>query len=202
MRSYLMILSVLAVLTGSLFRGAVETGVGLLGMFGTLGVFLLGVVGSLMAARWQTSAGVREVEEVLLSLAPEYLITDWGDRGRDWPDYLVVGPQGLTAICLDHTPQSAWALTVGRALERSQERARQTVRLIERRLAEGAVEGAEAVPVEAVVVLTRRRAGENLGEGVAAVNPEQLADHIRSASHPAFLDRRTQVRLTRLLRAG
>lgn len=203
MLRYLVSLGILAVISGSLFRGAHETGVGLLGMFGTLGIFLFGVIGSMAVGRWQQKAGLRAVQEALGSLAPEYLITDWEGQDPTRPDYLVVGPRGLIAICLDHTPQSARPKQAAAALARSRSRALQTLRLLEERLAAAGAGGAGEVSRQAEVVLTRRRAEPyGAGDAVAVVNPEQLAAHIRAISQPAALDRRLRIQLTRLLRAG
>lgn len=203
MLRYLIPLGILAVLVGSLFRGAQETGVGLLAMFGTMGIFLFGAMGSLAVARWQQRVGLHAVQEALVSLAPEYLITDWEGQDPARPDYLVVGPQGLVAICLDHTPQSARPKQAAAALARTRARALQTARLLEERLQDARAGDFGAVSVQAVVVLTRRRADlhEDAG-GVAVVNPEQLAEHIRAVSSPTPVDRRTRIQLTRLLRAG
>ncbi|HEY8347994.1 MAG TPA: hypothetical protein VIL07_12130 [Symbiobacteriaceae bacterium] len=202
MYRYLIILAALALLTGATWRGAQQTGMGILTMFGTLGTGLLGVVATMAVTRWQMDAGRREVEAALLSLAPEYLITDWGDRGKDWPDYLVVGPRGLIVICLDETAQFVRARRAGVALARSRERARQAARRLRERLAAAEAEGA-SVPVDAVVVLTRRRAeGAEADPDVAVLNPEDLAAYIHSVPYPERLDRSMQVRLTRLLRAG
>lgn len=203
MRRYLIPLGLVAVLSGSLFRGAHETGVGLLAMFGTLGIFLFGMMGSLAVTRWQQRAGIRAVQEALVSLAPEYLVTDWEGRDPTRPDYVVVGPRGLIAIYLDHTPQSTRPKRAAAALARTGVRALQTARLLEGRLTATGSAAAGEVSVRAVVVLTCRRAEPTEAvDAVAVVNPEQLAAYIRAVSHPTSMDRRMRIQLTRLLRAG
>lgn len=208
MRRYLIALVVIAVLVGSLFRASAQTGVRLMNMFATLGIFLFGVVGTMALTRWQSSAGVRELQAELKSLEPAWLITDWLYQGGGRPDYLLIGPGGLVAICLDETPQSAWKRRFAANLVRSRQRALDSVRWLRNRLTVVAPELQPAagdlapeLPVAAVLVLNRRKAEpDNAAGGVTVVNAEGLAAHIRSLWDQNLLDERTRVRLTRALR--
>jgi hypothetical protein len=196
MRRYIVTLAVMALLIGALFRGADETGVRLLKMFGTIGIFLFGVVGTLALNRWQSGTGRRETEAALKSLEPDWLITDWADEGGARPDYVLVGPAGVVAICLDDTPQSAWARTAAARLGRARERAARAAEWVRGHLAGD-------LPVMPLVVLTRREAAPtDSADGVTVLNPDRLAAHVRSLSDRTLLDLPARVRLTRTLRTA
>lgn len=203
MRRYIIALVIMAILVGSLFRATAQTGVRLMNMFATIGIFLFGVVGSLALTRWQSNAGVKEVQGALKSLEPDWLITDWAFRGGGRPDYLLVGPGGLVAVCLDETPQSTWPFRPHRRLARSRERTEAAVRWLRDQLSGAAPEGGVELPVAAVMVMTRRRAEPDapLG-GVTVLNTEHLADHIRTLSSQELLDDRARVQLTRTFRSA
>ncbi|HWI61676.1 MAG TPA: hypothetical protein VNT75_07565 [Symbiobacteriaceae bacterium] len=197
MRRYVIVLIVMAILIGSLFRASEQTGVRLMNMFATIGIFLFGVVGTMALSRWQSSAGLKEVQAALKSLEPGWVITDWAHQGGGRPDYLLVGPGGIVSVCLDETPQSTWARFARKRLERSRDRAEATVRWLQERRPEG------ETPVSAVLVLTRRRADADSAAGaVPVLNAEQLAEHIRSLGSQELLDERARIALTRTFRSA
>jgi hypothetical protein len=209
-RRYVIVLAVMAVLIGSLFKAGAQTGVRLMNMFATIGVFLFGVVGTLALTRWQSREGHKAIEAALKSLEPTWLITDWAHNGGGKPDYLLVGPGGIVAICVDETPQSSWKRTAIRKVARSRERTLAAVRWLRDRLsAMGADatalvrEGTNEVPVTPLVVMTRRQAvPDYTAEGVTVVNPDQLAAHIRGLGERELLDERTRIKLTRTFRTA
>lgn len=206
MRRYVIALVVMAVLIGSLFRASEQTGVRLMNMFATLGVFLFGVVGTLALTRWQSREGVKSVEQVLKSLEPDWVITDWAFRGGERPDYLLVGPGGVVAVCLEETPQSAWKSRARNNAARARQRAHATVRWLQEHLShslDGTGNVPADLPVAAVVLLTRRRAEpEYTGEGVPVLNPDSLGEHVRSIWDRDLLGERTRFQVTRALRSG
>lgn len=197
MRRYVIVLIFMAILIGSLFRASEQTGIRLMNMFATIGIFLFGVVGTLALNRWQSSTGLKEVQAALKSLEPDWVITDWAHQGGGRPDYLLVGPGGIVSVCLDETPQSTWARFARKRLERSRERAEASVRWLRDRRPE------EEPPVSAVLVLTRRKAeADNAAATVAVVNAEHLAEQIRSLGSRELLDERARIALTRTFRSA
>lgn len=210
MRRYVIVLAVMAVLIGSLFKAGAQTGVRLMNMFATLGVFLFGVVGTLALTRWQSSEGTKSVEAQLKALEPDWLITDWAHQGGGKPDYLLVGPAGIVAICVDETPQSSWARFAARKVAQSRERTLAAVRWLRDRLSEGTggpnplvAEGTAELSVTPVLVMTRRKAEpEYTAGGVTVVNPDQLGAHIAGLGARELLDERARVKLTRAFRTA
>lgn len=209
MRRYLWTLAILALLTGSLFRAAAQTGVGLMRMFGTFGIFLFGVVGSSALHRRQSDQGRKETERALKSLEPEFLITDWSFQKDERPDYLLVGSGELVVVSLDSMPQSSWPALARRALSKAEERAKQSVHWLKERLEDmtGSVGfhqppfRGEEMPVEGILVLTRRQIPPGYSvEGLKVINAERLVDYVRSLQHPQRLDESARVQLTRKLR--
>lgn len=207
MRRYVITLMFLALLIGSLFRAADQTGIGLMKMFGVMGIFLFGVVGTMALTRLQSRSGLKQVESALKSLEPDFLITDWVYKGGGRPDYLLVGAAGLVAICVEEMPESAKRQGPTR-VAKARDRVEATVRWLRDRLNQAAAdlktplgELVQELPVGAVVVLTRSRAKEAYtAEGVSVLNAESLAAHIRSLGNRNLLDQPTRVRLTRLFR--
>jgi len=55
-RRYVITLMFLALVIGSLFRAADQTGIRLMKMFGVMGIFLFGVVGTMALTRLQSGA--------------------------------------------------------------------------------------------------------------------------------------------------
>jgi hypothetical protein len=209
MRRYIITMLVMALLIGSLFRAAEDTGVRLMKMFGTIGVLLFGVVGTLAITRWQSRQGLKEIESALKSLEPEFLITDWSYQGEGKPDYLLVGPFGLVAVTLDDTPQSTRKKSAEQKVARARERAVAAGRWVQKQLAElssrgkDLPEGLQDLPVVPLLVLTRRRAEpSDSAEDVTVLNAEGLARHIRSLSDEDRLDSPARIKLTRMLRGA
>lgn len=209
MRRYIVTLALMAILVGSLFKASQQTGVRLMNMFATLGIFLFGVVGTMALTRYQSREGLKEIEAALKSLEPQWLITDWLRRGGGYPDYLLVGPGGLVAVCVEETPQSAFRGTVARNLKRARERASASMQWVRERL--GGVGPALEVsggmsapdlPIATVVVMNRRKAEPGFStEGIPVLNSEDLARYVRRLWEEDPLDERARVTLTRALRA-
>lgn len=199
MTRYYVVLAVLALAVGALLQAFSRSHAPLQEMAVTIGVLLIGVVGSLAVSRFQTDRGRERVEQALKDLGPEFIITDWAEgRGpAAAPDYLVVAPAGVAAVVTDPMPQSTWRRLVPRRL--AQARARGVAR------AAWAAEAAAGLSLPAlvpVVVLTRRVVSpddEVAGE-VAVVNAEQLADQLRQLAAPERLTQEERLRITRHLR--
>lgn len=199
MRRYVIVLAVMALLIGSLFRASEQTGVRLMNMFATLGIFMFGVVGTMALTRWQSREGLKVVEAAVKSLEPGWIITDWALQGGGRPDYLLVGPGGLVAICLDETPQSAWKGRARNNVARARQRAEAAARWLRERLPGEPAD----LPVAAAVVLTRRRAeAEYSADGVTVMNSDALREHVQSLWQENVLDERTRFQLTRSLRSA
>jgi hypothetical protein len=195
-RRYVVTLLIIAFLVGTLFKATEQTGMRIWNMFATMGIFLFGLVGSLALTRMQRRSGQKSVETALKALEPEWVITDWAGEGGDKPDYLLVGPTGIAVICVDETAGSTFAWRARQLVERSCRRAEQSAEWVRSRL------GGEA-PVMPVVLLTRRKVEPEYGnDQVAVLNPDQLAEHLRSGDQPALYDQPTRFRLTRLFREG
>lgn len=210
MRRYVIVLAVMALLVGSLFKAYDQTGVKLMRMFGTLGIALFGIIGTMALTRWQSREGLKEIQSGLKSLEPECLITDWLGQGGGRPDYLVVAPGGIVAVCVEDTPQSAREKRAAANIAKGRERVEAAVRWLRDRLNEAAPELKEPLgaivremPVGAVLVLSRRKAvGDYSTGGVTVLNPDQLASHIRSLWDTERLDEATRIRLTRVFRSA
>lgn len=195
MRRYIITLAIIAFLVGTLFRATEETGVRLMNMFATLGILLFGVIGSMALSRYQSRQGLKEVETALKTLEPDWLITDWALRGGGRPDYVLVGPGGVVAICLDEVAGSAFAWRARGQVAKARERAQAAAGWVRERLSPYG----EPVQVEPVVVLTRRKAVEEYSaDGIPVYNPGQVAEQIRSLG--GNLDQPARIKLTRLLR--
>lgn len=210
MRRYVIALVIMAILIGSLFKAADQTGIRLMAMFATIGIFLFGIIGTLAINRWQSRSGLKDIETALKSLEPKCLITDWAYQGGGKPDYLVVGPGGIVAICLDDTPQSTRAKRAAALVAKGRDRAQGSVRWLWDRLSAAAPgltpplgESVQEMPVTPVLVLVRRRAlAEYTTGGVAVLNAEQLAESLRSVSERNLLEEPARVRLTRVFRSA
>jgi hypothetical protein len=209
-RRYLITVAIMAVLIGALFQGAEQTGVKLFNMAATIGILLFGIVGTIAINRHQSRTGLKEIETVLKSLEPDCLITDWAYKGAGRPDYLVVAPGGVMAICLDNTAQSSFAKRAAGLVARGRERAQASVRWLRERINEAGPGLKEPLsdlvremPVEPVLLLVRRRAtAEYSADGVTVLNAEQLAEHIRSLSDRHLLEEPARIKLTRVFRSA
>lgn len=206
MRRYLVTLGLMAVLIGAIWKGGELTGIRQFREVAYVGALFFGFFGSLAAGRWQSNAGKKALEAVLKSLEPEGILTDWSTEKGDRPDYLVVGPGGLVAVVVDDLAQTAFRAKAGRKVAVARFRAEDAVRWLRDQLTarstavQGALDGA-TLNVTPVVVLVRRRAlPEYSADGVKVLNPEGLAEFIRSTWTEATLDKPARVRLTRLFR--
>jgi len=207
-RRYVITLMFLALVIGSLFRAADQTGIRLMKMFGVMGIFLFGVVGTMALTRLQSRSGLKEVESALKRLEADFLITDWAFQGGGRPDYLLVGPGGLVAVCLEDMPQTAASRQGPSRIARARGRAEATVRWLRDRLNMAAPELkaplgtlVQEVPVSALVVLIRSRADAFYNsDGVAVLNADTLVEQVRSMGGRDLLDQPARVRLTRLFR--
>lgn len=208
MRRYVITMLVVAFLIGSLFKAADETGVRLMKMFGTLGILLFGVVGTLALTRWQSREGLKTLEAALKSLEPEHLITDWAFRGEGRPDYLVVGPAGLFAVCLEDVSQSVGAKRATARIAKGRERTLKATEWLRSHLTEASSVPDQAqgticteIAVKPVLVLLRRRlVSECVADGVTVVNAEQLAESIGGAHEQQMLDEAARRKITRWFR--
>lgn len=207
MRWYVITLLLIAFLVGSLFQASEQTGMRIWNMFATMGVFLFGVVGSLALARMQQRSGLKQVEQVIKALEPEWVITDWAGESVDRPDYLLVGPGGVAAITVDQTSGATFAWRAGQLIGRSRRRAYHAAAWVrERLLADPERYPSGAIRVEPILLLARCKVRtEYSGGGVTVLNPEQLAGHLRSAmgGRPQggeTLDQQARFQLTQLLR--
>jgi hypothetical protein len=168
-------------------------------MFATMGIFLFGLVGSLALARLQRRSGQQIVETAIKALEPEWVITDWAGAGGEKPDYLLVGPTGIAAICVDETAGSTFEWRARQLVGRSCRRAERSAEWVRSQLRRWSGDA----PVFPLVLLSRRKAQPDYSEGqVVVLNPDQLADHLRSGGQPALFDQPARFRLTRLIREG
>ncbi|MDB4895540.1 MAG: hypothetical protein JWN15_1802 [Firmicutes bacterium] len=206
MRRYVIALLFTSVLIGSLFKAYSQTGNHWMAMYATIGICFFGIIGTLGINRLQTGSGLKELEAGLKSLGPGAVITDWAMQPGGRPDYLVVGPGGIVTITLDQTAQSARVKRAADRIAKACSKAQDSVRWVRDRLnAAGPAldESVREVPVAAVLVLIRRRAlPEHTTADVAVLNPEQLADHIRSLWEQSRLSQSDRFNLTRILRGS
>lgn len=197
MRWYIVTLLVIAFLVGTLFKATEQTGMRIWNMFATMGIFLFGLVGSLALSRLQRRSGLKHVEAALKALEPDWVITDWSETGGQKPDYLLVGPDGLVALCLDEMSGSTFAWRARQLVERSRRRAERSAEWARARLSQAG----SAAPVRPVVLLSRRRALPEYSDGgVTVLNVDELAAYLRSGQEPALFDQPARFKLTRLLR--
>ncbi|BDG62106.1 hypothetical protein [Caldinitratiruptor microaerophilus] len=186
-----------ALAAGALLRAATAGATPMARMAATIGLFVLGLAGSIVLARSQFHAGRRRLERVLVGLGPAFVITDWagGRPAPEAPDYVVVGPAGILAIVLDDSPAGRWAARrLGRARERAQHAAAWVAAVARGELPEGAV-------VEPVVALTRRPASPADRQGaVTVLEPEEAGAYVRRFEEPERLAADQRIRVTRRLR--
>lgn len=209
MRRYVITLLVIAFLVGTLFKAADQTGVRLMKMFATLGIFFFGVVGTMALSRWQSRTGLKEIEAALKQgESAGLIITDWAQQqGGARPDYVVVGPGGVAAVCLEETPGATRAKKAALNAAKGRERTSAAANWMRERLAATAIsnsplgETMRDLPITALLVMTRRRAGGSYSaDNVAVINPDQLDESLRSLRNQQLLDEADRIKLTRLLR--
>lgn len=202
MARYWVVLGVLAVAVGALWRAARLYNIPLLEMAGTIGVFLLGLGLSLTLTRQQTLSGRKAVEETLTALGPQFIITDWaegyGPPGA--PDYVVMGPAAVVLLTLDPLPNSARGARLARKLDLARERTRRAQAWVAERLA--GVAPAGAAPLQPVLVLTRKlvEGAEFSTPDLPVLNPHHLRELFNQLLAPERLTAAQRVDLTRRLR--
>lgn len=199
MRWYLVTLLIIAFLVGTLFKATEQTGMRIWNMFATMGIFLFGLVGSLALARLQRGSGLKHVQAALKALEPEWVITDWSGQGGEKPDYLLIGPDGITALCIDETAGSTFAWRARQTVERSRRRAERSAQWVSAQLGQTDA----TAPVKPLVLLSRRKAQpEYSADGIVVLNADQLGDHLRFGGESVLFDQPTRFKLTRLFREG
>lgn len=197
MRRYVVTLLIIAFLVGTLFRATDMTGMRIWNMFATMGIVLFGLVGSLALTRLQRRSGQKNVEAAIKALEPDWVVTDWVGSGGDKPDYLLVGPTGIAAVCVDETAGSSFAWRARQLVAKSRTRAARSAEWVRSQLRQSNSE----VPVSPVLLLSRRKAvAEYTDSQVVALNPDQLATHLQSGEQPVRLDQPARFQLTRLFR--
>lgn len=186
-----------ALAAGALLRAATAAATPMVRMAATIGLFVLGLAGSVVLARSQFHAGRRRLERALVGLGPAFVITDWagGRPAPEAPDYVVVAPAGVLAIVLDDSPAGrSAARRLGRARERAQRAAGWVAAVARGDLPEGAV-------VEPVIALTRRPASPADRQGtVPVLEPEETGAYARRLGEPERLSADQRFRVTRRLR--
>ncbi len=199
MTRYWVTMAVLALAVGALWRAVSLYNIRLLEMAGTVGIFLLGLVGSLAMTRQQTLTGRKAVETVLTALGPLFLVTDWaeGSGPADAPDYVVVSPAGVLAICVDPVPNTTKGKRLAAKLEQARRRAARTGQWVQERLPEDAA----ATPLQSVLVLTRKRVeGSESREDLPVLNPDHLQELLQQLTTPERLTEAARIQITRQLR--
>ena len=197
MRWYIVTLLLIAFFVGTLFQATEQTGMRIWNMFATMGIFLFGLIGSLALTRMQRRSGLKHVEAALKTLEPDWVITDWSESPGEKPDYLLVGPDGLVAICIDEMAGSTFAWRARQLVERSRGRAERSAEWVRTRLEQAG----STAPVRPVVLLSRRRAlPEYSTSGVEVLNADNLAAYLRAGQEPTLIDQQDRFKLTRLLR--
>lgn len=202
---------VAALATGALVRVAVGGPSPGVRMAASIGLFVLGAAGSLVLSRTQAYAVRRRLERRLVSLGPDYVITDWSD-GRpaaEAPDYVLVAPAGILAVVLS---RGSGRPRRGARLRREVDRARRACEWVRGVLGERLPAG---VPVRAVLAVAAAApapepGGVAGGEGpadrgagkVEVLDPEGVEALARGLAEPVSLDGRERIRLTRALRSA
>lgn len=199
MARYWVAIGLVALAVGGLFRAAAQTHRPLLEMAGTIGVLLLGVLGTVAIAQQQIRSGRERLEEALQSLGEGVILTDWADgRGpAQAPDYLLVAPGGVVAVVADAMPNTVRGRKAAARMARVRERAQAAAAWVAAQAGELLPPG---VAVQPLVVLTRRQVQPEDAGDPPVVNPEDLASHLAGLQFPGPLDREACIRITRHLR--
>lgn len=181
---WLITAAVVAYGVGSLFRAYQTTGIGLYRMFGTIGIVIIGYLGTRVFVTAVTAEGRRKLREALESLpegfllVPQVALTDGQGRKVD-VEYLIVGRGAVHLLAVDETPPHT------RSTGRLQRRKRIAARLWEayrlcHRLLQG--QGVANYAVQPALLATLAAPSDEPGalvvEGLPLVAPEQLAEHL------------------------
>lgn len=142
-----------AFLVGALFRLYNITGIGFYRMFGTLGIVIVGLLGSRIVSSWQLKDATAGMHEVLDALPDTWTALERGAPigVLGWQGY-IVGPAGTLAVTTLPVPNYTKGRSLRRAMDRGFARAQA--------LAETAPAKHVVFPVTPCVVLLRRRADE------------------------------------------
>lgn len=171
-----LIVAVLALAAGTLFRLAATLDLPALRM---LGFWALVAVGLLMARairQQQSAAGQGEVARALERLGDRWQVARSSRAGA-----VLVGPGGVCVLAFDEMADYGYGRHAARRLAAARTRADRAADAVRAQLAGFAA--TSPVPVEPCLVLLRRRAPETGGSPlqhgeVAVVNPEGLAEFL------------------------
>lgn len=129
-------LFITAFVVGGLFRLYQESGIGFYRMFGTLGIVVLGAMASRIIVTAQLGEGEREIKDVVRRLPEKCDVWRLTRRGAD---RVVLGPAGGVVLLASNVAQYARGWGLRRSLEKLRERMEQSVALVTRQLAAGAL---------------------------------------------------------------
>ncbi|MGE5590960.1 MAG: hypothetical protein ACM3ZA_10145 [Bacillota bacterium] len=195
MTGNLILLGLLALVSGTLFRAYATTGLHILRMFSTMGIALAGIVAAMTLTQAQAEAARAEARRQLKSLGPDFRLVP-APGG-----YVAVGPHAITYCRFDAMPNYGRQAAVRRRLERSETAALAVACSLQARLAAA---GDGDVPVQAALVLLRRRADtaralSRRGTEVLHLNPDNLRPALDAAGRPELLDAQRRRHLAQLL---
>lgn len=206
MRRYFIALAIIALAVGVLWRGADDTQIRLLKMAATIGILLFGLVGGIALARWQSDKGRKEVEQALIALGMDWIITDWSGSGPrlGLPEYLVVGPGGIACLTISEIPRGSGPRHEDR-LRSACHRARAATTWTAAAIQNGDLTETGHItwsPVP-VLVLTRRQAvPSHSADGVTVVNPDQVQSELLGRLAGSHLSEQDRIRITRRVRSS
>lgn len=169
-------LFLIAFVTGFLFRMGDQYGIPVLRMFGTWGIAVIGIWGSLILRAIQREDGIRRLEESLRSLGANVEVERVATVGA-LPVWMLKTPKGKILLGASDVANSVRARRAQRILDRH-------VRaMFKAAWQKGVLAPSEKVQA-ALVLLRRAVKGEGRlkteeGASVALVNPETLAMLIR-----------------------
>lgn len=195
MTGNLVLLGLLAFVSGTLFRAYAMTGIHVLRMFGTMGIALAGIVAAMTLTQAQAESARAEARRQLQSLGPHFrLVPATGG-------YVAVGPHGITYCRFDAMPNYGRQAAVRRRLERSEAAALAVTASLRARLSAA---GHGDVPLHTALVLLRRRADtarslSRQGSDVMHLNPDTLRQALDPADRPELLDAQRRRRLAQFL---
>lgn len=181
---WLITAAVVAYGVGSLFRAYKTTGIALYRMFGTIGIVIIGYLGTRVFVTAVTAEGRRKLREALEGLPEDFLLvphvalTDGQGRKVD-VEYLIVGRGAVHLLAVDETPPHT--RSAGRLQRRKRIAARmwEAYRLCHRLLkGQGIANYAVQPALLATMGLPDQETGPGMVEGLPLVDPEQLVQHL------------------------
>lgn len=183
---WLITAAVVAYGVGSLFRAYTTTGIALYRMFGTIGIVIIGYLGTRVIVASVTAEGRRKLREALADLpegfllVPQVALTDGQGRKVD-VEYLIVGRGAVHLLAVDETPPHT------RSRGRLQRRQRMAARLWQayrlcHQLLRG--QGINNYAVQPALLATLAQPAQDqstpMVDGLPVVAPEQLAQHLET----------------------